>query len=39
MISFLKRLAHRNDNLYERDMQFVNSLQKMPVVKRRRNRH
>ena len=38
MISFFKRLIHRSDNLYERDMQFIAQLQREPVAKRRRNR-
>jgi len=38
MISFFKRLVHKNDNLWARDQWFVAQLQQMPVAKRRRNR-
>ena len=38
MISFFKRMLHKNDNMWERDQWFLSQLQREPVVKRRRNR-
>lgn len=38
MISFIKRIIHRDDNLWERDQQFIDELRHTPQVKRRRNR-